>query len=46
MSPSLKDNISKSKGPGTPNIVRMLVVTNGGAAITERLDHWKPQSSR
>ena len=46
MSPSaLKDNIFKSKGPVPPSIVRMLVVSDGGTAITEKLDHWKSRTT-
>ena len=46
MSPSaLKDSIFKSKGPVPPSIVRMLVVSDGGKAITEKLEHWKSRTT-
>ena len=45
MAATLKDNIFKNKGAIPPSILRLLVINNGGAAITERLAHFKSKTS-
>ena len=41
MAAILKDSILKNRGPVHPSVLRLLTVNNGGAAITEKLAHWK-----
>ena len=45
MAQTLKDNIFKNKGVVPPSILRLLMVRNGGADITDRLAHWKSKTS-
>ena len=45
MARTLKNNIFKNKGAVPPSILRLLMVRNGGADITDRLAHWRSKTS-